>query len=635
MGGIVWVTSVTGSQGGGTSMAVSLPTDIVDNDGVFAVVMASSTLTPPAGWTSQGSVVTTGSSTTMTLYLYRKDTVVAANSGTSHTWAQASNLAMGVTYFVVRADSGVVRVREFTTANTDAATVGSIALPAFGVSRNEEVIVTGGCTILTGGTYNPTAPTGFTKFTATSSTNYRLMAARATAVLGDSLAGTWTLYTTTANNGVATFVVQLSDQQDEHTLTETTGVAEAFDYSGSTYGEVLTDTAALHHILGLLLEDAVADTVTSSDGALALLPKLAAINDLLAARVGALIPVRVQPATAADVVSIAPALALTAGTILREGLGLTDPVAANQKVQALLADVLQWAVATRAGRPLTLAETIGVLDALTAAHAVTLVQQLGLADALASAVRYGLTLTDQFQARDALLRFLGAGVSETVALAHAEVLSTYRLASAADTIGVAAAVDPRLLIRITAADTVGLTAAQALRMAFAGQLSDEVVVEGAYVGPDGSLTTWALNTRTGAVSEYGNYAFNSFARVGNRYIGASASGLYDLTGDDDAGTPVVAVLKGGFLQFGGTHLSRLKAAYIAATGDEDTFVLKIETLDGATHTYQVDTRSGRNTKVHMGKGMRARYFAYTLTSTGQDFTLDTLEFVPVVVQRRV
>jgi hypothetical protein len=43
----------------------------------------------------------------------------------------------------------------------------------------------------------------------------------------------------------------------------------------------------------------------------------------------------------------------------------------------------------------------------------------------------------------------------------------------------------------------------------------------------------------------------------------------------------------------------------------------------------------RSTKFHMGKGQRSRYFAFELISAGQDFDLDTLEFVPLVVQRRV
>ena len=96
-------------------------------------------------------------------------------------------------------------------------------------------------------------------------------------------------------------------------------------------------------------------------------------------------------------------------------------------------------------------------------------------------------------------------------------------------------------------------------------------------------------------------------------------------------------MRGGYLQFGGTHLSRLKAAYLAVrnTTDDAVFVLKIETGDGVEYIYTVDTRNMRSTKVHMGKGQRARYFTWELVSDGQDFDLESLEFVPIALNRRV
>src|SRR5690606_33481148 len=128
-----------------------------------------------------------------------------------------------------------------------------------------------------------------------------------------------------------------------------------------------------------------------------------------------------------------------------------------------------------------------------------------------------------------------------------------------------------------------------------------------YLAPNGSITTWAMNTRTGAVTEYGNYAFNSFANFGNVYLGASDQGVHELRGDTDDGEDIIARLRSGYLQFGGTHLSRLKAAYISARGEGDVY-LKIITADGAEYVYTVPTREMRSTKVHMGKGQRARYF---------------------------
>jgi hypothetical protein len=143
-----------------------------------------------------------------------------------------------------------------------------------------------------------------------------------------------------------------------------------------------------------------------------------------------------------------------------------------------------------------------------------------------------------------------------------------------------------------------------------------------------------MNTRTASVTEYGNYDFNSFARIDNTYLGASSSGLYELLGDDDAGTDIIAQIKSGFAQWGGARFSGFKAAYLGVRGEGD-FVLRLTTGEGQTYNYSVSTRDMRSTKVHMGKGLRARYFAFELISTGQDFDLESIEFVPLVAERRV
>jgi hypothetical protein len=43
----------------------------------------------------------------------------------------------------------------------------------------------------------------------------------------------------------------------------------------------------------------------------------------------------------------------------------------------------------------------------------------------------------------------------------------------------------------------------------------------------------------------------------------------------------------------------------------------------------------KTARINIGKGIRARYFAFELISTGQDFDLDSLEFIPLVAKRRV
>lgn len=284
--------------------------------------------------------------------------------------------------------------------------------------------------------------------------------------------------------------------------------------------------------------------------------------------------------------------------------------------------------------PIDLLESIELSVVLDALSVVVLVERLGLTDALAGAAIYARGWADTVRMSDSLLRFFGGDITESLELTDTLANQLYAIASLTESVEIEPAVSPTWLLRVDVDESVELTAEEVVSMLFQPELLEDVQIEAGYIAPNGSFTTWAMNARTAAVTEYRNYEFNSFAKLGDRYVAASADGLYELLGDDDDGDDIIARLVGGFMQFGGTKLSRLSAAYIAARG-EGTFVLKIETADGEVYNYSVDTRDMRSTKFHMGKGQRARYFAFELISAGQDFDLDTLEFVPVVVQRRV
>ncbi len=340
-------------------------------------------------------------------------------------------------------------------------------------------------------------------------------------------------------------------------------------------------------------------------------------------------------ASATDTIALTDPLTSVAGWLIAETLALTDTPSPIFIYPLVLADSTALAEQLAAGWSMSLADAVVTASTLTAWFGAVVEETIGITPVLTPAALYHQSLADATTLADVLALYTHGALAETITLNSTLSGVWQALVALSDTVTITPTEAPQWLLGVVTADSVTITPTEALRMLYAPVLTDGVELVAGYISPGDSLTTWVTNTRTGAVTEYQNYAFNSFARIGNKYVGASDAGLYELLGDDDAGTDIVASLKGGFLQFGGTHLSRLKAAYIAMRGEEDDFVLRVETMDGATYTYQTATRSGRSSKVHMGKGQRARYFAWELVSTGQDFDLDTLEFVPIVVERRV
>ena len=345
-------------------------------------------------------------------------------------------------------------------------------------------------------------------------------------------------------------------------------------------------------------------------------------------------PVRATTSEATDTLGAEDLPDTISGKIIRDRLHIQPVMVPNQLLHLHTGDtlVLQDYIARAVFDTLTDGIELGVTPA--AATVIYLLERLRVSDALGVSALMNLSVVEAVRLVDDLTRFFGADMEDGIALGDTLAAMGLHAGNLVDGVALADALTPQFFLSASLSDGIDITGEMAVQMLFNPTIIDGVEISAGYVAPDGTFTTWAMNTRTGAVTEYDNFVFNSFAQIGNVALGASSDGLYELLGDNDEGTDIVARIRSGFMQFGGTKLSRLKAAYIAMRGEGEV-LLKIEEAGSKTYVYRVDTRDMRSTKVHMGKGQRARYFAFELVSDGQDFDLDTIEFVPIVVQRRV
>lgn len=286
------------------------------------------------------------------------------------------------------------------------------------------------------------------------------------------------------------------------------------------------------------------------------------------------------------------------------------------------------------GWPKEATDTIQMSPDLTVSRAVTVLEGLGLLGPATVAATYRPVFIDVIEYSDVLRRFFGGDLSETMGVDPALTVLPRLARTAKETYGIAAEATPVLVIRITLAEETGLADADTPKAIFGLTVAEGVELTAAYVAPDGNVTTWAINSRTGAVTEYQNYNFNSFAQIGHKYLGASSDGLFELIGDDDDGTDIISKVRSGYSQFNGSRFSGFKAAYLGIRAEGD-LVFRLLTGDGRTYNYAVKARDMETVKVQLGKGLRARYFAFELESTGQDFDLETVELVPMVSTRRV
>lgn len=385
----------------------------------------------------------------------------------------------------------------------------------------------------------------------------------------------------------------------------------------ATYSVTISDRVKLSPSLSKGVLVALQNTLRVQHAVSGIIARTAAVHDV-ARFTNVLSGLRRSPITVRDTLRLRSALA-GQGTY---GLTLRD----RFKLRSALATIARA----------SLRSTVALRPRLTAAQKVALRDTVRVAARMGLSAVYTASLRSAVRIKDGKPTFaLGAFLRSRVALA-ANLTRTYHAYAALDEeVGLHDALTRKAVLTVVSHDTLRLSATAALRAVYRGTLHDHIDFTLDIIEPNGDVTTWAMNTRTGAVTEYLNYDFNSFAKSGsNTYLGAASDGLYELVGQDDAGTPVIADIVSGLVEFSGAFLSSLKAAYLGIRG-EGEFFLKIVSGEGKTYVYGLQSRNLHTTRVNIGKGLRARYFTWELLSTGQDFDLTAVTFLPLQSTRRV
>lgn len=191
---VTWVGGTSFAQATGTSVSATSPAGLDSGDLLLAAVAARSTITPPAGWTlvAQTADFTDGTST-QRLAVYRKNSTTSGDSSTSFTWSQASSAPISVCYAAARgADSSPTSA----TATVDNYSDFEIFItpPTVTATASGQLIVVFASTTEgdpAGG--NPDTPSGWTLFTQSTASDYRLAGIYKAVGSGDTPPGGFSL----------------------------------------------------------------------------------------------------------------------------------------------------------------------------------------------------------------------------------------------------------------------------------------------------------------------------------------------------------------------------------------------------------------------------------------------------------
>ena len=169
-----------------------------------------------------------------------------------------------------------------------------------------------------------------------------------------------------------------------------------------------------------------------------------------------------------------------------------------------------------------------------------------------------------------------------------------------------------------------------------GATLSQAIIASAEIPDNGAVATWVLNTENNGSTRYEGYDFGGFAVIGGVYYGCREDGIYALDGDDDAGTPIQAMVSFGKQDFGTSSLKRISNAYVGVSST-GKLVLRV-IAEGQTYDY-VARDAGeplQTQRFDTGRGLRVNQLEFELYNQGgDDFELSSIEFVVLASSRRV
>lgn len=141
-----------------------------------------------------------------------------------------------------------------------------------------------------------------------------------------------------------------------------------------------------------------------------------------------------------------------------------------------------------------------------------------------------------------------------------------------------------------------------------------------------------------ALSQYGNYNFNSMCKFNGAYLGANENGIFTLdSGDLDDTAEIEAFFELVTSDWGIAHQKRIRSIYLGYEADGN-LMLTVKDDDDNQREYLIEPNHFGNkqhsTKLFGDRNGKGRYWMARIDNVnGSDFSVDDIKILPVILNR--
>lgn len=279
-------------------------------------------------------------------------------------------------------------------------------------------------------------------------------------------------------------------------------------------------------------------------------------------------------------------------------------------------------------------DTFTLDDAVQAAVQSSTAEAFTLNDAVEISGTFDDEVADSLTLDDATRVQVRAEVSESFTLDDAVQIKSSIVNLVSDTFTLDDAVQVSSIISDEVEDRFTLDDAVAFARTTSSE-SAETIYFSDHAQGGGRGSAWRAHLEPFAMSRYTEYGFNSFAVIDGRLWGASADGLFLLSGTTDAGRNIDAEVAHDWTDrqpgrrgtVASDKLKRPRYVYLDHMGGDLAFVLNYVTTDGDEDEAEVSISARSeaqfvNTREKLGRGIRSRRMQPVIRNEGgSDFAI--------------
>ena len=144
-----------------------------------------------------------------------------------------------------------------------------------------------------------------------------------------------------------------------------------------------------------------------------------------------------------------------------------------------------------------------------------------------------------------------------------------------------------------------------------------------------------INMKTGAVTEYNNFNFNSIVEYKGKYLTASDNGIYLLTGDTDDNANIDAYFRTGTVDRDNRMVNIPEEMWVKGENGNMTLDYTLDNSRTISLSINPVNSSISGTRVKLPKGVKSRFADFSVKNvSGSDFKIQSLRLMAYPIRRK-